>query len=58
MMKSFSKWTIAEVEKEFQVELQRPNDLLQTWLDCQDDLSQTQVDMLQRLQTRLIDHVL
>jgi len=61
-MKSFSQWTIAEVEKEFQIEWQDLNDLLESWLnytesDSADDLTQMPVQALKRLQTRLIKHV-
>ena len=32
-MKSFSGWTIAEVEKEFQVTMQDQSNLLDSWLN-------------------------
>lgn len=56
-MKSFSNWTIIEVEKEFHVKLQQEYHLLNTWLDCNDDAAQMPIDVLKHLQTRLVKHV-
>jgi len=55
-MKSFSKWTIAEVEKEFQVKQQSDYRLLETWLELA-DVTPSSTDALKYLQARLIKHV-
>lgn len=56
-MKSFSKWTIAEVEKEFNVVQQKPNALLESWLEGVDSPSEDVPERLMWLQARLIEHV-
>lgn len=56
-MKSFSKWTILEVDEEFQVEQQKSSNPLQAWLDHDEALSQTEAETLLELQSNLIDHV-
>ena len=60
-MKSFSNWTIVEVEKEFQVKQQYDYRLLNAWLDPGDktlaDTIQSPIDSLNALQMRLVKHV-
>jgi len=56
-MKSFSKWTILEVDDEFQVEQQKSSQLLQDWLDHEETISQGEVETLLELQSNLIEHV-
>ncbi|MEM7539652.1 MAG: hypothetical protein AAF639_46280 [Chloroflexota bacterium] len=57
-MKSFSGWTIAEVEKEFQVKMVAQFDLLDEWLDAGDiDGNDIPVETLQRMEQKLIKSV-
>ncbi|MEM7535960.1 MAG: hypothetical protein AAF639_27515 [Chloroflexota bacterium] len=56
-MKPFSKWTIIEVEKEFQVKLQRKSNLLDDWISPTDDCIQELTAPLKSLQSRLIEDV-
>jgi len=55
-MKSFSNWTIVEVEKEFQVKQQYDYHLLDSWLEPA-DRTPSSTDALKDLQTRLIKHI-
>ena len=56
-MKPFSKWTIVEVEQEFQVKLQQKSDLLDDWINATDDLIEEPTSSLKNLQARLITRV-
>ncbi|KOR33582.1 hypothetical protein TI05_00260 [Achromatium sp. WMS3] len=56
-MKSFSKWTLAEVEDTFNLTLQKDYNLLNQWLD--DTLAPTEAEniLLTELREKLKDHV-
>lgn len=60
-MKSFSNWTIAEVDKEFQIKQQYDCGLLNSWLASADQkfdgAALSPADSLKYLQSRLIRHV-
>lgn len=56
-MKSFSQWTIDEVEKEFHLQLQRKSELLDAWLQSPIDSLSIPTATLETLRNHLIDHV-
>jgi len=56
-MKSFSQWTIDEVEKEFHLQLQRQSEVLDAWLQAPVDSLATPTATLEALRNHLIDHV-
>ncbi len=56
-MKSFSKWTIAEVEETFQIVIRKHSTLLQDWLAVHPQLPAEETKQLNMLRERLIDHV-
>lgn len=56
-MKSFSQWTIDEVEKEFHLQLQRKSEVLDAWLQSSADSLATPTTTLEALRNQLIDHV-
>ncbi|MEM7532852.1 MAG: hypothetical protein AAF639_11795 [Chloroflexota bacterium] len=56
-MKSFPKWTIAEVEAEFQLKLHKQHASLDNWLNHSSQSLPERTEWLNWLQTRLIDRV-
>ena len=56
-MKSFSKWTIEEVEDIFQVVLQKQHENLHEWMEPYPSPSGEELRQLQILQDRLLDNV-
>jgi hypothetical protein len=58
-MKSFSKWTIAEVEEQFALRQWKQHDLLSQWLNVDGFVSVTPEEehLLADFRTNLIDHV-
>ena len=58
-MKSFSQWSIEEVEDTFNVVIQKHSSLLQGWLEITESVVATQEEeiMLNELCERLQDHV-
>lgn len=56
-MKSFSQWTIDEVEKEFHLQLQRKSEVLDAWLQSPANALATPTTTLEALRNHLIDHV-
>jgi len=56
-MKSFSKWTIEEVEETFHLVLQKHHERLITWMTPQISPSETEEQQLTQLSEKLLDHV-
>ena len=56
-MKSFSKWTIEDVEETFHVVLHKYDDQLQDWMASHIPPSPEEHEQLGRLQEKLLDHV-
>lgn len=56
-MKPFSKWTIAEVEDQFQIVQHKQSDLLNDWLIIRFQPSQDEEKKLDTLRERLFEHV-
>jgi hypothetical protein len=56
-VKSFSKWTIEEVEETFHVVQQRKDDQLELWMTPVSAPSDTEKQQLQLLQEKLLDNV-
>ncbi len=58
-MKSFSKWTIAEVEERFELRQYREYALLNQWLDIKETAPVTPQDehLLAEFRAKLLDHV-
>ena len=57
-MKSFSKWTIAEVEDTFNLIIRKDNEYLTQWLNTtHTQINQTDVNILNHLRETLVEHV-
>ncbi len=56
-MKSFSKWTIAEVEDTFNVVMRKHHERLNQWLNETATLTPAEENMLDELRDKLQDHV-
>ncbi len=56
-MKSFSKWTIAEVEEQFNLNFCKEHHLLHQWIDSPVELASVEETLLQELRDKLTDHV-
>jgi len=56
-MKSFSKWTIEEVEDTFNLVLQKQHEPLNAWMTPQFSPSKTEEQQLTQLSEKLLDHV-
>lgn len=56
-MKSFSKWTIEEVEETFYIVLHKQHKLLRQWMNPYPAPTETERQQLQQLQDRLLDSV-
>jgi hypothetical protein len=56
-MKSFSKWTIEEVEETFHLILQKHHEQLNAWMTPQISPSETEKQQLMQLSEKLLDHV-
>lgn len=57
MMKSFSKWTIAEVEETFALNSCKQFETLSQWLDSPALLTSDEENFLSELREKLLDHV-
>ncbi|EDN69801.1 hypothetical protein BGP_3206 [Beggiatoa sp. PS] len=56
-MKSFSKWTIEEVEETFNLVLQKHHEQLNAWMTPQLSPFETEKQQLIQLSEKLLDHV-
>ncbi|WP_420208303.1 hypothetical protein [Candidatus Electronema sp. JC] len=56
-MKSFSKWTIAEVEETFALNPCKQLESLNQWLDATASLAPDEQDLIAELREKLLDHV-
>lgn len=56
-MKSFSKWTIEDVEETFQLVLQKNHEQLTAWIIPRQDTSREEEQQLIQLRDKLLDHV-
>lgn len=56
-MKSFSKWTIEDVEETFQLVLQNNHEQLTAWIIPPQDTSPEEEQQLIQLRNKLLDHV-
>jgi hypothetical protein len=56
-MKSFSKWTIEDVEETFQLVLQKDHEQLTAWIIPHQDTSREEEQQLIQLRDKLLDHV-
>jgi hypothetical protein len=56
-VKSFSKWTIEEVEETFHIVLQKHYEPLKAWMTPLMSLSEAETQQLTQLQEKLLDHV-
>jgi hypothetical protein len=56
-MKPFSKWTIAEVEEQFNLNFCKEHKLLNQWLKNTVEFSSAEKNLLQELRNTLTDHV-
>ena len=56
-MKPFSKWTIAEVEEQFNLNFCKEHKLLNQWLKNTVEFSSAEENLLQELRNTLTDHV-
>ncbi|WPD24892.1 MAG: hypothetical protein SD837_10065 [Candidatus Electrothrix scaldis] len=56
-MKSFSKWTIEEVEETFHIVQQKQYQQLEQWMTPVSAPSNAEKQQLQRLQEKLLDNV-
>ena len=56
-MKSFSKWTIAEVEETFALNPCKQLESLNQWLNAPAPLAPDQEELLADLREKLLDHV-
>ncbi|MCI5144337.1 MAG: hypothetical protein D3923_02140 [Candidatus Electrothrix sp. AR3] len=56
-MKSFSKWTIAEVEEVFDLNQRKHHEALKQWLQVPVSLTPEESNLLLEFRERLQDHV-
>ena len=56
-MKSFSQWTVEELEQEFGLQDDRNYHLLQEWITISPSLSDSEINRLRQLSQKLLTHV-
>ncbi len=56
-MKSFSQWTVEEIEQEFNLQADRNYSLLQEWVTVSPSLSDNEMSLLGQLSQKLLRHV-